>query len=196
MAVPDPRSRAPHPVGRGATGLPMGIQCPARGRRKRLLLAGRKSSLLGRIMPITGDATGDAVVMGHEIAHALAHHGAERMSQAMGAQIIGELLAAGVGTVNPALRDDFLKLYGAGATVGVILPWGRGQESEADHIGLILMAKAGYDPRAAVAFWQRMTQAAKGQKPPEFLSTHPSDERRIEQIKQWLPEALIYYKGK
>ncbi|MBI4526234.1 MAG: M48 family metallopeptidase [Deltaproteobacteria bacterium] len=158
-------------------------------------LPGGKVAFWEGIMPITGDATGDAVVMGHEVAHALARHGAERMSQALGAQVIGEILAAGVGKIKPGFRDDFLKLYGAGATLGLVLPWGRAQESEADHIGLILMAKAGYDPRAAVGFWQRMSQAAKGQKPPEFLSTHPSDERRIQQIKQWLPEALQHYRG-
>ena len=76
------------------------------------------------------------------------------------------------------------------------LPWGRTQESEADHIGLILMAKAGYDPSAAVAFWERMSKVQQGGKPPEFLSTHPSDETRIDQIKQWLPEAQKYYKAK
>ena len=159
-------------------------------------LPGGKVAFWEGIMPIAQDDNGIAVIMGHEIAHALARHGAERMSQAMGAQIIGQILAAGVGTVNPGLQDDFLKVYGLGATVGVLLPWGRTQESEADRIGLTLMAKAGYDPSTAVGFWQRMSKASGGGKPPEFLSTHPSDEARIAQIKQWLPEAMKYYRSR
>jgi predicted Zn-dependent protease len=87
-----------------------------------------------------------------------------------------------------------MNAFGLGANVGVLLPFSRGHEAEADHIGLILMAKAGYDPRAAVAFWKRM-KAGAGQKPPEFLSTHPSDDTRIEKIEAELPEALKYYKG-
>lgn len=159
-------------------------------------LPGGKVAFWEGIMPIVQDDNGIAVVMGHEVAHALARHGAERMSQAMGAQALGQILTAGVGMASPAFAEDFAKLYGFGATVGFILPWGRSQESEADHIGLILMAKAGYDPAAAVAFWQRMAKASQGGKPPEFLSTHPSDETRIAQIKEWLPEALSYYKKK
>ena len=157
-------------------------------------LPGGKVAFWEGIMPIAQDDAGVAVIMGHEIAHALARHGAERMSQAMGAQAIGQILTMGVGKVNPALAEDFAKLYGLGATVGVILPWGRAQESEADHIGLILMAKAGYDPSTAVAFWERMAKADPGGKPPEFLSTHPSDETRIAQIRKWIPEAMTYYK--
>ena len=158
-------------------------------------LPGGKVAFWEGIMPVAQDDSGIAVIMGHEVAHALARHGAERMSQQMGAQAIGEILALGVGKVNPGLHDDFLKLYGMGATVGVLLPWGRAQESEADRIGLNLMAKAGYDPAAAVAFWERMSKVG-GDKPPEFLSTHPSDQTRIAQIKEWLPEARSYYRGK
>lgn len=157
-------------------------------------LPGGKVAFWEGIIPITQDDNGVAVVMGHEVAHALARHGAERMSQAMGAQALGQVLAMGVGAVSPEFAQDFAKLYGFGATVGVILPWGRAQESEADHIGLILMAKAGFDPAAAVGFWERMSKVQKGGKPPEFLSTHPSDETRIAQIKKWLPEARGYYK--
>jgi predicted Zn-dependent protease len=158
-------------------------------------LPGGKVAFWEGIMPVAQDDNGIAVIMGHEVAHALARHGAERMSQQMGAQAIGEILALGVGKVSPGLHDDFLKLYGMGATVGVLLPWGRAQESEADRIGLTLMAKAGYDPAAAVSFWERMSKIG-GDKPPEFLSTHPSDETRIAQIKAWLPEARSYYRGK
>ena len=157
-------------------------------------LPGGKVAFWEGMMPIAHDDNGIAVVMGHEIAHALARHGAERMSQAMGAQAIGELLAAGVGQVKPGMRDDFLKVYGLGATVGVLLPWGRTQESEADRIGLTLMAKAGYDPASAIAFWERMSKVS-GDKPPEFLSTHPSNATRINQLKEWLPEARSYYRG-
>jgi len=158
-------------------------------------LPGGKVVFWEGMMPLAQDDNGIAVVMGHEIAHALARHGAERMSQTMGAQAIGELLAAGVGQVSPGMRDDFLKVYGLGTTVGILLPWGRTQESEADRIGLTLMAKAGYDPASAIAFWERMSKVS-GDKPPEFLSTHPSDITRINQIKQWMPEARSYYRGK
>jgi len=157
-------------------------------------LPGGKVVFWEGMMPLAQDDNGIAVVMGHEITHALARHGAERMSQTMGAQAIGELLAAGVGQVSPGMRDDFLKVYGLGTTVGILLPWGRTQESEADRIGLTLMAKAGYDPASAIAFWERMSKVS-GDKPPEFLSTHPSDITRINQIKQWLPEARSYYRG-
>ena len=134
--------------------------------------------------------------MGHEVAHALARHGAERVSQSIGAEVVGQILAAGVGIANPALAEDAAQLFGITASVGVILPWGRAQESEADRIGLILMAKAGYNPSSAVSFWERMSKLQQGGKPPEFLSTHPSDETRINQIKQWLPEAQKYYQAR
>jgi predicted Zn-dependent protease len=158
-------------------------------------LPGGKVAFWEGIIPICQDDNGIAVVMGHEIAHALARHGAERMSQEMGIQAIGQILSLGVGQVSPGLHDDFLKVYGLGASVGVLMPWGRSQESEADRIGLTLMAKAGYDPAAAVSFWERMSKMA-GDKPPEFLSTHPSDQTRIEQIKAWLPEAKANFRGK
>jgi predicted Zn-dependent protease len=160
-------------------------------------LPGGKVAFWEGIMPVAQDDTGVAVIMGHEVAHAIARHGAERMSQVIGAQTIGQLLSAGVGQVSPGLKGDFLKLYGLGASVGVLMPWGRAQESEADRIGLILMAKAGYDPSAALDFWERMSKASgAGTKPPEFLSTHPSDATRIAQIKAWLPEAMKYYRSR
>ena len=116
------------------------------------------------------------------------------LGSVMGAQLIGQVLSAGVGMVNPGYTEAFSQAYGLGVNMAVILPWGRAQESEADHIGLILMAKAGYDPSVAVGFWERMSKLQQGGKPPEFLSTHPSDETRIAQIKQWVPEAMTYYK--
>jgi len=159
-------------------------------------LPGGKVAFWEGIMPVAQDDTGIAVVMGHEVAHALARHGAERMSQSMGAQLLGQGLGAVVGMVNPGYTEAFSQAYGLGVNVAVILPWGRAQESEADQIGLILMAKAGFDPSAAVGFWERMGKVTKGGSPPEFLSTHPSDETRIAQIKQWLPEAMKSYQKK
>jgi predicted Zn-dependent protease len=113
----------------------------------------------------------------------------------MGAQVVAEIISVGLGKSDPGVRDKALQMYGYGAQLGVLLPFSRAHESEADHIGLILMAKAGYDPHYAVTFWQRMAKEGSGKKPPEFLSTHPADEKRIEQIKTWLPEALSYYKS-
>ncbi len=158
-------------------------------------LPGGKVAFWEGIMPVAQDDNGIAVIMGHEVAHALARHGAERMSQSMGAEVLGQIISLGVGQVSPAIKDEVLQAYGIGANVGLLLPWGRTQESEADRIGLTLMAKAGYDPAHAIAFWQRMSKIA-GDKPPQFLSTHPSDETRISQIRQWLPEARAFYRGK
>jgi predicted Zn-dependent protease len=160
-------------------------------------LPGGKVAFWEGIMPVAGDDTGVAVIMGHEVAHALARHGAERMSQSMGAQGLGQVLAFGAGIFSPGLAGAFTQVYGVGADVLFLKPWGRSQESEADQIGLTLMAKAGYDPSAAIGFWQRMAKIKEGgSSPPEFLSTHPSDETRITQIKQWLPDAMKYYKKK
>lgn len=156
-------------------------------------LPGGKVAFWDGIIPICETDEGIAVVMGHEVAHALAHHGAERMSQSMGTEVVAQLLAMGLGKADPAVRDGALKAFGLVAQGGVILPFSRKHESEADHIGLILMAKAGYNPGTAVDFWTRMSHQG-GEKPPEFLSTHPSDETRIQQIKAWLPEAMGYYK--
>jgi predicted Zn-dependent protease len=155
-------------------------------------LPGGKVAFYDSIIPICKDETGVAVVMGHEVAHALANHSAERMSQGLGAELVGQVLGAGLSKASPAIQQNVMQLYGLGANYGVILPFSRQQESEADHIGLILMSKAGYDPRAALAFWERM-ESTGGQAPPEFLSTHPSGSTRIAQIKQWLPEVLPLY---
>ena len=155
-------------------------------------LPGGKVAVYTGLFPLAQDTSGLAVVLGHEIAHALARHGAERMSQGVVAQAGQSLLGAVLGTSPGA--NTILAAYGVGAQVGVLLPYSRTQESEADHIGLILMAKAGYDPHAAVGLWQRMQEAAKGQRPSEWLSTHPAEATRIEQIQGWLPEALQYYK--
>jgi predicted Zn-dependent protease len=156
-------------------------------------LPGGKVAVYTGMLPITRDEAGLAAVLGHEIAHVLARHGGERVSQQMGAQTVTQVLA-GMASSNPATVQLVSAALGAGASVGVLLPWGRAQESEADHLGLILMAKAGYDPRASLDLWKRMAEASKGQRPPEFLSTHPAEATRIQQIEGWLPEALTYYR--
>jgi predicted Zn-dependent protease len=156
-------------------------------------LPGGKVAVYTGMLTITRDEAGLAAVLGHEIAHVLARHGGERLSQQMGVQTVTQVLA-GMASSNPATVQLVSAALGAGAQVGVLLPWGRAQESEADHVGLILMAKAGYDPRAALGIWQRMAEAAQGQRPSEFLSTHPSEATRIQQIEGWLPEALTYYR--
>jgi predicted Zn-dependent protease len=153
-------------------------------------LPGGRVAFYTGILPVTKDENGIAVVMAHEVAHALARHGAERVSEAQ-AVGLAEQVAVQSGLIKTQGSLQMVELaYG----VGVGLPHSRGQEAEADHIGLILMAKAGYDPRGAVAFWERMKAASGSGKPPEFLSTHPSDEKRIQKIKEELPEALTYYK--
>ena len=158
-------------------------------------LPGGKVAFWEGIMPIAQDDNGIAVIMGHEVAHALARHGAERMSQEWALRPLAKCSLSGSAKSVPAMQADVLKAYGLGATIGVLLPWGRTQESEADRIGLTLMAKAGYDPTGAVAFWERMSKLP-GDKPPEFLSTHPSDATRINQIKEWLPEARANFRGR
>ncbi len=147
-------------------------------------MPGGKMAVYTGILPVTKDETGLAVVMGHEIAHAIARHGTERVStEGLGEVALG-VLANRTGT-DPALWSQI-------KAIGFSLPWGRKQELEADHIGLILMAQAGYDPREAIGFWQRMA-AASGGSPPEFLSTHPSDETRIERLEKLMPKALKAY---
>lgn len=148
------------------------------------------------IMPVCQDDNGVAVVMGHEVAHAVAKHGAERMSEQLVLQMGGQALGAALASKPQQTQQLWMSAFGAGAQYGVLMPFGRGQESEADHLGLIFMAMAGYDPHGAVTFWQRMSEASGGGKPPEFMSTHPSDENRIAKIQQELPEALKYYKPK
>jgi predicted Zn-dependent protease len=151
-------------------------------------LPGGKVAVYTGILPVAADSDGLAVVMGHEIAHVIARHGAERMSQGLAAELGASVLGAAAGGGPSA--NLLLAAYGLGTQLGVLLPYSRTQESEADHIGLILMAKAGYDPRAAEGFWQRMARASSGGGPPEFLSTHPSHDTREQQIRAWLPEAL------
>lgn len=148
------------------------------------------------ILPICLNETGVAVVMSHEIAHAIANHGRERMSRAMAAQGMAQLgaVATGVITQNEQLMNLTGQLFGVGAQLGVILPNSRMQESEADKLGLIFMALAGYDLDESVGFWQRMAKAGEGsQKPPRMLSTHPADADRIANLKKLIPQVRQYY---
>ncbi len=146
------------------------------------------------IMPKCKDETGVAVVMGHEIAHIIAKHGNERMTQGLLAQMGGLALDVALEKQPEQTRNIFLAAYGVGAQVGMMLPYSRTHEKEADRIGLIIMAMAGYDPGEAIGFWQRMEQSGGGQIP-EFLSTHPSYDTRIQELKKHLPEAMKYYNG-
>jgi predicted Zn-dependent protease len=161
-------------------------------------LPGGKVGVYTGIFQITQDEAGLATVIGHEVAHAAARHGAERMSQSMAAQFGGQALGMAVSTADPRLQSLAQVAYGVGAQVGILLPYGRKQESEADRIGLTYMAKAGYNPESAIGFWERFSkysqQAGGGNKTPAWLRTHPVDTVRIEQIKQWLPEAKALYR--
>jgi len=159
-------------------------------------LPGGKVAVYTGILPVTKDDAGLATVLGHEVSHAIARHGGERLSQGLLVQVGLAATQAAMAGRDPRTVQRVAGLLGAGAALGVILPFSRAQESEADHLGLIYMAKAGYDPRAAISFWQRMEQAAQGRRsPPEFLSTHPSHDTRQRQIGQWMPEALQYYEA-
>jgi predicted Zn-dependent protease len=157
-------------------------------------MPGGKVVVYSGILPYTKTEAGLAVVMGHEIGHAIARHGNERMSQALAAQLGGMALDVALSSKPATTRNLFQLAYGMGATYGVLLPYSRTQESEADKLGLIFMAMAGYDPTEAVTFWQRMSQAG-GNAPPEWMSDHPSDERRVRDIQAYLPKAMKYYTG-
>ncbi|GIV35946.1 MAG: peptidase M48 [Cyclobacteriaceae bacterium] len=157
-------------------------------------MPGGKVAFYTGILPICKDELGVAVVMGHEVAHAIANHGRERMSQQMMAQFGLGTLSALMGQNPGAGKDLLLQAVGIGTNLG-ILKFSRQHESEADYMGLIFMSLAGYDPREAPKFWERMTEMSGGQQPPEFLSTHPSHETRVSDLNKWMPEALKYYRG-
>jgi len=155
-------------------------------------MPGGKVAVYTGILPITKDDTGLAVVMGHEVSHALAGHGNERISQAMVAQYGGAILGGSIS--NSQWASIFQQVYPIGSQVA-LLKYGRAQESEADEMGLYLMSMAGYDPRQAIPFWNRMEASSSGNRQPEFLSTHPSPETRIGDIQKDLPKALEYYRA-
>ena len=154
-------------------------------------LPGGKIAVYTGIFPMAKTEAGLAAIMGHEVVHALAQHGGERMSQGLAAQGLLTVGAVALSTqgLSPQMNQMAMQALGMGTQVGVLLPFSRSHESEADYIGLLLAADAGYDPREAVGIWQRMAQASQGA-PAEFLSTHPAHETRIADLKKWMPEAM------
>src|SRR5262245_33171266 len=152
-------------------------------------LPGGKIVVYTGILPVTRNDSALATVLGHEVSHATAEHAAERIERQHLTEVAAAIIAGGV-AVTPEQYIRVVALLGVGSG----LPFSRAQESEADHIGLIYMARAGYDPHQAVAFWKRMQRASKGQEPPEFLSDHPSDAHRVERVEGWLPEAEREYR--
>jgi predicted Zn-dependent protease len=157
-------------------------------------MPGGKVVVYTGLLPVAQNEAGLAVVMGHEIAHAIARHGAERMSQGLIVEMGDMALSEALANKPEQTQNLFKQSYGIGTQVGVLLPYSRLHENEADRMGLIFMAMAGYNPNEAIGFWERMTAASKGQKPPELLSTHPADSTRINNIKRLIPEAMQYYK--
>ena len=156
-------------------------------------LPGGKIVVYTGIVPVAQNETGLAVVMGHEISHATLHHGAERVLQEQEKNALLSGVSFSLGDMDYSQRRQLMGLIGAGAQLGFTLPFSRDHESEADSMGLKYMARAGYDPREAIEFWQRMTSMG-GKTPPQFLSDHPAHETRIARLKQELPEALKYYR--
>ncbi len=156
-------------------------------------MPGGKVVVYSGILPVTKNETGLAVVLGHEIAHAIAGHGNERMSQELlrSAGSIGLMVALNEQTKET--QAMWMSVYGVGTQLGAILPYSRLHESEADRMGLIFMSMAGYNPKEAPVFWKRMSQSSSGAKSPEILSTHPSDQTRINNLNSWMPEATEYY---
>ena len=156
-------------------------------------MPGGKVVVYTGILPIAQDENGLAVIMGHEVAHAIANHGGERMTHLLLVQLGGKTLSEALKNSPEKTTQLLMTAYGVGSNLGFILPYSRVHEREADRIGLIIMARAAYDPRTAIPFWQRMSKQ-EGKMFPEFLSTHPTTERRIEEIRSLIPEALTYYK--
>lgn len=157
-------------------------------------MPGGKVVVYSGLLPVAQNEAAVAVVMGHEIMHALGDHGRERMSQGLVQQLGGVALAVAVANKPAETQNLFMNAYGIGSQIGVMLPFSRRDELEADRYGLYLAAMAGYNPQEAVPFWQRMGALGGGQKPPEFLSTHPSDATRIAELQKIMPDALKYYK--
>jgi predicted Zn-dependent protease len=153
-------------------------------------MPGGKMAVYTGLLPITQDEDSLAIVVGHEVGHAVARHGGERMSQDVVFQGIVQAAAMGTGKMDPGKRDQLMQALVGVGQYGVMLPFSRSHESEADELGLYLAADAGYDPRAALSLWDRMAAASQGQSPPEFLSTHPSEATRKEHLQELMPKAL------
>lgn len=157
-------------------------------------MPGGKIVVYTGLLPITQNEAALAVVMGHEITHALARHGSERMSQGLAQQFGGAALSAVLANKSQGVQTLAMTAYGLGSNYGIMLPFSRNQEYEADQLGLNFAAMAGYNPQEAIPLWQRMEKAGGGNRPPEFLSTHPSEGNRIARLQKQMPEALKYYK--
>ena len=157
-------------------------------------MPGGKIVVYTGLLPITQNEAALAAVMGHEVSHAIFNHGNERMSQGLIQQGLGTALSVAVANKPAATQNIFLTAFGLGSQVGVLLPFSRKHELEADRYGLIWTAMAGYNPREAIALWDRMEAASSGQKPPEFLSSHPSEGHRKQQLEKYMPDAMKYYK--
>lgn len=158
------------------------------------VMPGGKVMVYTGLLPITQNEAALAVVLGHEISHAIFNHGNERMSQGLTTQLGGAALSVALANKPAATQNLFLTAFGVGSQVGVLLPFSRKHELEADRYGLWWTAMAGYNPNEAIKLWQRMERASNGARPPEFLSTHPNVGNRIEQLKKFMPEAMKYYK--
>lgn len=160
-------------------------------------LPGGKVGVFSGILPITKDEAGLATVLGHEVAHAVARHGAERVSQGLLLNLGGQVLSQALQTQGAQTQQLISAAYGVGSQVGVLLPYSRKQELEADHLGILYMARAGYDPQQSVEFWKRFSQSNQDKQggPPEFLRTHPLDEKRIEQLQSLMPKAVEEYQA-
>jgi len=157
-------------------------------------MPGGKVVVYTGLLPVAGNEAGLATVMGHEIAHVFAKHGSERMTQGLLVQMGGIAIDTAMKEKPEATRNLYVTSYGLGTQVGLLLPFSRLHESEADRLGLIFMAMAGYDPQEAVDFWKRMSAAKEGKsQPPEILSTHPADATRIRNLENLVPEAMEYY---
>ncbi len=157
-------------------------------------MPGGKIVVYTGILPVTQNEAALAAVMGHEVSHALLQHGNQRMSSGLLQQLGGVALSVAVANKPQETQNLFMTAYGVGSTVGVMLPFSRKHELEADRYGLIWTAMAGYNPQEAIGLWERMEKLSAGQKPPEFLSTHPAEGRRIDQLNKYMPEAMQYYK--
>jgi predicted Zn-dependent protease len=157
-------------------------------------MPGGKIVVYTGLLPITQNEAALAVVMGHEITHALAQHGSERMSQGLVQQLGGVALSVALSNRSPETQNLFMQAYGIGSQVGVMLPFSRKDEYEADQFGLNFTAMAGYNPQEAINLWRRMEAASAGNRPPEFLSTHPSEGNRIARLQRQMPEAMKFYK--
>ncbi len=157
-------------------------------------MPGGKIVVYTGLLPITQNEAALAAVIGHEVSHAIFNHGNERMSQGLLQQLGGVALSVALANKPAQTQDLFMTAYGVGSNVGVVLPFARKHELEADRYGLWWMAMAGYNPREAVGLWDRMEAASSGARPPEFLSTHPSEGRRRDQLNKYMNEALQFYK--